>query len=151
VNADRKRQAYTEVAERLEQIFGETPDRTARMAQAAALLFKRFDHFFWSGFYVLIDGDLTIGPYQGTPTATRLEKHRGVCWAAVDRAELVNVPDVHEFQGHIRVEGPSNSEISVPLTDADGQVYGVLHVDAADFEAFDEVDEEFLTRIARMF
>lgn len=151
MSSERKRAAYEEIVERLVRCFGESDDRIARMAQAAALLFKHFDNFFWTGFYELKDGVLTVGPYQGSPTATVLEKNRGVCWSCVNRGELVNVPDVHEFAGHIRVEGPSNSEISVPLKDADGEVYGVLHVDAADFDAFDDVDEEYLSRIAAMF
>jgi len=146
-----KRVRYEKVLKRLERSFDETGDRVARMAQAAALLFKHFDEYFWTGFYLLVDGELTVGPYQGAPTATVLAEHRGICWASIDRQELVNVPNVREFTGHIRVEGPSNSEISVPLTAPEGDVYGVLHVDAADFDAFDDVDEEYLSRIARMF
>jgi GAF domain-containing protein len=151
VDAQKKRESYDEILERLERCFGETTDRIARMAQAAALLFKYFDDYFWTGFYQLVDGKLTVGPYQGSPTATVLAEHQGVCWACIDRGELVNVPNVHEFAGHIRVEGPSNSEISVPLFDESGEVYGLLHVDAADYDAFDEIDEQYLARIGRMF
>ncbi len=151
MNTEQKRETYDAIIERLAGYFADTTDRTARMAQAAALLFKYFETYFWTGFYQLVDGKLTVGPYQGLPTATVLERGKGVCWASIERAELVNVPNVREFDGHIRVEGPSNSEISVPLKDRDGEVYGVLHVDSADFDAFDEIDEEYLTRISRMF
>lgn len=150
MNAERKHDIYEQVVRLLEERCRETSDRTARMAQISALLFRHFSEYFWTGFYQLVDGKLTVGPYQGAPAATVLAEPRGVCWTCIRRGEIVNVPNVHEFEGHIRVEGPSNSEISVPLFDGNGAVCGVLHVDAADFNAFDEIDEKYLSRIARM-
>jgi GAF domain-containing protein len=150
VDDAQKKERYEKIVARLETEFVETNAITARMAQVSALLFKHFEHFFWTGFYTLTDGELTIGPYQGAPASITLEKHQGVCWSAVDRDELVNVPNVHEFAGHIRSEGPSNSEISIPLRDSRGSVIGVLHVDAADFDAFDEIDEKYLQQIVEM-
>ena len=147
---EQKRETYETVVRLLEKDFGQTKDRTARMAQVSALLFKHFAEFFWTGFYQMSGGNLTVGPYQGAHAAPVLPDKRGVCWTCMQRGELVNVPNVHEFKGHIRVEGPSNSELSVPLLEADGTVYGVMHVDAAEFNAFDETDEEYLGLIARM-
>ncbi len=150
MSSEQKRGTYEEVVKLLEKDFAETGDRTARMAQVASLLIRHFGEFFWAGFYQMVEGKLTVGPYQGAHAAVVLPDKRGVCWTCMQRGELVNVPNVHEFKGHIRVEGPSNSELSVPLLDEDGTVYGVLHVDAADFNAFDEVDEEYLGLIAKM-
>ncbi len=150
MSSDQKRETYEQVVKLLEKDFAETTDRTARMAQIAALLIRHFGGFFWAGFYRMVEGKLTVGPYQGAHAAPVLPNKRGVCWTCMQRGEIVNVPNVHEFKGHIRVEGPSNSELSVPLFDEEGTVYGVLHVDAADFNAFDEMDEEYLSVIARM-
>jgi len=151
VNREEKTEAYRIITARLERHFAETRDPVARMATAAALLNRYLPHVFWSGFYLLADGELTIGPYQGAPACVVLEKHRGVCWAAIDRDETINVPNVHEFEGHIQCEGPSNSEIAVPFRGPGGEVAGVLHLDSGDFDAFDELDIRAIERLARMF
>jgi L-methionine (R)-S-oxide reductase len=107
-------------------------------------------HFFWTGFYLLHQGELVVGPYQGPLACLVLEKNQGVCWAGVLRRETVIVPDVHKFPGHIACDNRSNSEIVVPLFDAKNEVWGVLDVDSREFSAFSEVDREWLEKIVRM-
>jgi GAF domain-containing protein len=106
--------------------------------------------FFWTGFYRLVDGDLVVGPYQGPIACMVLERHKGVCWASVDRGEPVLVPDVHAFPGHIACDSRSQSEVVVPLRDAGGAVVGVLDVDSEKPNAFSGGDVEGLARIAAM-
>jgi L-methionine (R)-S-oxide reductase len=91
---------------------------------------------------------LTVGPYQGALACLVLEKKKGVCWAGVTRRRTVIVPDVHKFPGHIACDSRSNSEIVVPLFDAKGKVWGVLDIDSREFNAFSEVDREWLEKIA---
>jgi GAF domain-containing protein len=98
------------------------------------------DHFFWTGFYLLNDGQLQVGPYQGSLACMELKKGTGVCWAAVHTAEPVIVDDVHAFPGHIACDARSKSEITVPLKDLSGKIVAVLDIDS-DIEAnFDQVD-----------
>ena len=75
-------------------------DPLARMATIAALLYHKFDYYFWCGFYRLVDGDLVVGPYQGPLACQVLARDRGVCWEAVTRGETVVVPDVRNFRPH---------------------------------------------------
>ena len=150
MDAQLKQDKYNKVISALESAWRETDDPVARMATVAALLFRDFDDFFWSGFYLLRDNNLTVGPYLGAPAAVILPRNLGVCWSAVNSNETIVVANVHEFEGHVRVEGRSNSEISVPLRGASGEVIGVYHVDHADFDAFDSVDIDALERIVSM-
>ena len=150
MDAQLKQDKYNKVISALEAAWRETDDPVARMATVAALLFRDFDDFFWSGFYLLRDNNLTVGPYLGAPAAVILPRNLGVCWNAVNNNETIVVANVHEFEGHVRVEGRSNSEISVPLRGTSGEVIGVFHVDHADFDAFDSVDIDALERIASM-
>jgi len=150
VDRDKKREIYDEAIRELAATFRETPSPTARMATATAVLHARLKHFFWTGFYLLVDGELTVGPYQGAPACVVLEPHRGVCWAGMDRGAPIVVPDVHRFEGHIECDGRANSEIVVPLRDPSGEIVGVLDVDSADFDAFDAVDEEKLAEVLAM-
>ena len=145
-----KRKAYEEVIAQIREKFDESQDFVARMATSAALLHDRFQHFFWTGYYLLREGELTVGPYQGSPACVILEPHKGVCWAGVDRAKTVIVPNVHEFPDHIACDGRANSEIVLPLRGAKGEIIGVFDVDSADFDSFDETDAEYLQIIMGM-
>lgn len=138
---------YHRIYGQVEPLLAKTDNQVARMATIASLLHHKMPRFFWTGFYVLIDGQLTVGPYQGPLACLVLEKEKGVCWAAVLRRETVIVPDVHRFPGHIACDSRSNSEIAVPLRDAKGKVWGVLDVDSREFEAFSAVDQEWLQKI----
>jgi L-methionine (R)-S-oxide reductase len=150
LDGETRRGRYERVTAQLEERFADTPDPVARMATAAALLHHKMTGFFWTGFYLLRDGELTVGPYQGTLACLVLEAHTGVCWAGIDRGETVLVPDVHAFPGHIACDSRSNSEIVVPLRDDEDRVVGVLDVDSTRFDNFDAVDAECLERIVAL-
>ncbi len=150
LDGEAKRQRYRRIMAQLEERFADTPDPIARMATTAALLHHKMPGFFWTGFYLLRDGELTVGPYQGTLACLVLEPHTGVCWAGVDRGETVVVADVHAFPGHIACDSRSNSEVVVPLRDDEGRVVGVLDVDATRFDNFDAVDAECLEGIVAL-
>ncbi len=144
------RDRYDRIAGQLTPLFAKVADPQSRMAAAAALLHHKMPHFFWTGFYRLVDGDLIVGPYQGPIACMRLERHAGVCWAGVDRGEPVLVADVHAFPGHIACDSRSQSEVVVPLRDASGAIVGVLDVDSDKPNAFTETDVEGLTKIVAM-
>jgi GAF domain-containing protein len=142
-----KRARYGRVVEQLRELLGATDEPTARMATAAALLHAKMQGFFWVGWYLLRNGELSVGPYQGPLACLVLKAHTGVCWAGVDRAESVIVPDVHAFPGHIACDSRSQSEIVVPLRDRSGAVVGVLDVDSTQPAHFDDVDRVGLEAI----
>lgn len=144
---DRLADRYARLDAQLAELFAGTADPTARMATAAALLHHKLPHFFWTGFYLLRDGALVVGPYQGPLACAVLTGPAGVCWAGVQRGETVIVPDVHAFPGHVACDARSQSEIVVPLRTADGTIAGVLDVDSADLDAFGAADRAGLERI----
>jgi GAF domain-containing protein len=150
MDPERKRQRYERIAEQLRELFVGTRDPVARMATAAALLHAKMSGFFWTGWYLLQDGELTVGPYQGSLACLTLPAHTGVCWAGIDRAAPVVVPDVHAFPGHIACDSRSRSEIVVPLLDAAGVAVGVLDVDAERPDHFDGIDREGLEAVAAL-
>jgi len=141
---------YSRIHAQLETHLAKTLNSTARMATVAALLHHKLPHFFWTGFYILDRGELTVGPYQGALACPVLAKNQGVCWAAVNHRETVVVPDVHKFPGHIACDSRSASEIVVPLFAGRPEVWAVLDVDSSTLDAFSEVDREWLEKIARL-
>ena len=147
-----KAERYATVAQEIASVLDGEPNLVARMATVASMLAASFDHFFWTGFYV-VDPDkreeLVVGPYQGTLGCLRIAFGRGVCGAAAARRETVIVPDVEAFPGHIACDSRSKSEIVVPVFDAAGALIAVLDVDAEHLAAFDEADKAGLERIVR--
>lgn len=117
------------------------------MATIVAVLHHKMDYFFWTGFYLIQDGKLQVGPYQGSLACIDLNKDTGVCWAGVNQKETIVVDNVHDFPGHIACDSRSASEIVVPLINSDGEVYGVLDVDSSELNSFDQVDALWLQKI----
>ena len=146
---------YAEVAEEIAAVLEGEPNLTARMATVASMLKDAFESYFWAGFYV-VDPDkpdeLVVGPYQGTLGCLRIAFGKGVCGTAAAERTTQIVEDVHAFPGHIACDSRSNSEIVVPVVDAQGRLIAVFDVDSTDFGSFDAVDAEWLERIlARTF
>ena len=147
---EQKEARYARIADQLRELFGATHDPAARMATAAAILSAKMPGFFWTGWYLLRGGDLTVGPYQGPLACLVLTEHTGVCWAGIDGGESVIVPDVHAFPGHIACDSRSRSEIVVPLRDRGGAVVGVLDVDSKELDHFDKTDREGLEAVVAL-
>jgi L-methionine (R)-S-oxide reductase len=151
VEGSTKRDRYTRIQAELGRQFAKTADFIARMATAVALLHHKMAHFSWTGTYLLRNGDLVVGPYQGTIACPVLRPaHTGVCWACVDRGEPLVVADVRTFPGHIACDPRSRSELVVPLRDVHGVTVGVLDVDSMRSDAFDDTDLVGLVAVVGM-
>ena len=143
----KKEGRYSRIFDQLEKLTGKTEDPMARMATICAVLHHKMDHYFWTGFYMLKSGRLIVGPYQGPVACQELESHQGVCWAAVDSAKPVVVPDVHDFPGHITCDSRSRSEITLPVRNKNGEIAAVFDVDSVQRDAFSRVDRDNLEKI----
>ncbi|PHR94072.1 MAG: diguanylate phosphodiesterase [Robiginitomaculum sp.] len=148
--SETKPEIYTRVGKEIAAVIDGETSAVARYATAACLLSEAFEHFFWTGFYLvdpLKPTELVVGPYQGTLGCLRIPIGRGVCGAvAVDHKTLI-VKDVHAFDGHIACDSRTNSEIVVPVFGADGQLAAVLDVDSTQVSAFDGDDQNGLEAI----
>jgi len=145
-----KADRYAEVAEEVAAVLEGEPDRIARMATVASMLASAFDHYYWTGFYVVdpAKGDeLVVGPYQGTLGCLRIAFGRGVCGTAAAERRTVIVPDVEAFAGHIACDSRSRSEIVAPVLDPAGALIAVFDVDSTELAAFDAIDAAGLERI----
>jgi GAF domain-containing protein len=143
-------QRYRRIALQLSELLKKTQDETAKMSTITAVLHNKMPYFFWTGFYLLKKGKLIVGPYQGPLACQELAEKKGVCWSGIQEEKTVIVPDVHKFPGHVACDSRSNSEIVVPLKKRGGSVYGVLDVDSRKFNAFSDVDREWLEKIVKL-
>ena len=118
-------------------------------SNAAALLYGTLPGLNWAGFYLIRDGALVLGPFQGKPACIRIPLGKGVCGTAAATGKTLVVPDVHKFGGHIACDAASNAEIVVPLF-VNGELYGVMDLDSTVFSRFSEEDREGLEAFARV-
>ncbi len=143
----RYRRLYTQIKDLIDK---SSNNSLSNMATINAVLYHKMDYFFWAGFYLLQDGKLQVGPYQGALACIDLARDTGVCWAAINQNKPVVVDDVEKFPGHIACDSRSKSEIVIPLIDDHNNVIGAMDVDSAALNSFDEVDVKWLQKITEL-
>ena len=147
---NKKAGRYERIYKQLQDLVRKSDNTQARMATIIAVLHHKMDYFFWTGFYLVQNGEMIVNSYQGPVACQTLEKNNGVCWAAFNKEETVIVEDVHEFSGHIACDSRSNSEIVVPLKNKAGELIGVLDVDSKEKASFSKVDAVSLEKILKL-
>lgn len=130
---------YQSIIPQIEALLTGEDDFIANMANVAAALKEQFN-WFWVGFYLVKNEELVLGPFQGPVACTRIRKGKGVCGTSWEKNEVLIVPDVDQFPGHIACASASRSEIVLPLAKS-GEVIGVLDVDSEFLDQFDEIDK----------
>lgn len=144
-----KRELYALVNTQLAGLIADVPHRIANLANASALLYGALPDINWAGFYLMENGILVLGPFQGKTACIEIRVGRGVCGTAVERDEIMLVDDVHAFPGHIACDAASRSEIVIPIHVGDA-IIGVLDIDSPTVGRFTEEDKAGLTEFARI-
>lgn len=150
INGNSKEEKYATLLPQLKSLMEAETDVIANMANVAACIMETF-HFWWVGFYRVIDNTLVLGPFQGPLACTRIKRGKGVCGTAWDKAQTIVVEDVEQFPGHIACSSASRSEIVVPIFDRDNNVVAVLDIDSEYLNTFDSTDKKCLEEVARLF
>jgi GAF domain-containing protein len=143
-----KTDRYQALYKQIESVVSGETDQIANMANVTALLHEAFG-FWWTGFYIVRDSELVLGPFQGPVACTRIGFGKGVCGTSWERKETIVVPDVHEFPGHIACSSLSQSEIVVPMF-RNNDVYAVLDIDSESLSTFDDIDKDWLEKIVTL-
>jgi L-methionine (R)-S-oxide reductase len=138
-----KAAAYRDVHSQLAAIFSGERNALANAANMCALLYQMLPGLNWVGFYFLQGSELVLGPFQGKVACVRIAMGRGVCGTAAERREILMVPDVHAFPGHIACDAASRSEIVLPLVQH-RRLLGVLDLDSPEVARFDLEDRDGL-------
>jgi len=140
---------YEELIAQVKALTEGIPYPIANLANTAAAIWQALDRLNWAGFYLMQDGTLVLGPFQGKPACIRIPVGNGVCGTAAQKKQTIRVEDVHQFPGHIACDCASNSEIVVPIF-KNGEVYGVLDLDSPYFARFTEEDQAGLEALIRV-
>lgn len=154
ISSGGKEEKYGTLYSQIKSLTEGESDIIANMANISAMIHATFG-FWWTGFYRVgrdsADGKdlLVLGPFQGPLACSRIPYGRGVCGTAWAKGETVIVPDVDSFPGHIACSSASRSEIVVPVVH-DNEIIGVLDIDSAELDTFDETDKLWLEKITSL-
>ena len=147
---DRKERYRVLVSQIESLIFGET-DETGILANVSAAMKEAFpERFFWVGFYLVRNGVLRLGPFQGSVACYEIPFGKGVCGTAWKEGETIIVDDVEAFPGHIACSSLSRSEIVVPIRKQNGEIVGVIDIDSKNLADFNQDDGNCLEQIAAL-
>ncbi|MDF7683299.1 GAF domain-containing protein [Lactobacillus sp. ESL0679] len=144
-----KTENYNLILQQAQSLLENEHDLIANMSNISALLFSSLPNVSYAGFYRYQNDELILGPFQGPVACMHIALGKGVCGTAAATRQTQIVPNVHKFAGHIACDAATNSEIVVPMV-KNGQLIAVLDLDSNDFSTFDEVDSEFLEKIAKL-
>ncbi|MRH42839.1 GAF domain-containing protein [Aquibacillus halophilus] len=144
-----KEKDYSLLLKQLQALLEDEKDQLANLSNASALLNQFLSEVNWVGFYLWKENELVLGPFQGLPACVRIASGKGVCGKAVEEGKTQRIADVHQFPGHIACDAASRSEIVVPLY-KDGKIFGVLDIDSPITNRFDEQDQEYLEKFAKI-
>lgn len=140
----KKKEKYEMMLPQLKALTDGVNNNTGALANAAALIHETMG-FFWTGFYLVKDNILHLGPFQGPVACYTIPYGKGVCGAAWKEGKTLVVKDVEEFPGHIACSSLSRSEIVVPIFKND-KIIGVLDIDSTETGTFDETDRDYLEK-----
>ena len=140
---------YNSLNSMLEALIKDVPHMIANLANASSLLFNTLDDLNWAGFYLMENGKLVLGPFQGKPACIEIEIGKGVCGTAVAENKTQRIENVHLFPGHIACDGASNSEIVIPIHKGK-ETIGVLDIDSPSFGRFSENDQVGLENFVKI-
>lgn len=150
IETENKPEFYRQLTQQLAALLDGERDFIANAANTSALIFQMLPDLNWAGFYLMKEGELVLGPFQGKTACVRIPVGRGVCGTAVEKAQSILVEDVHAFPGHIACDAASRSELVVPIL-RDGAVIGVIDLDSPIPARFDAEDQAGIERIAEIF
>ncbi len=141
---------YAALAADLQALLHDERDLIANAANMASLIYHTLPDLNWAGVYLLKDGELVVGPFQGKPACVRIALGKGVCGTAAQRRTSIVVPDVDAFPGHIACDSASRSELVVPIIQ-NAQLVGVLDLDSPTLGRFDEADRAACEALVQIF
>ena len=147
ITGSTKEEQYRSLLPQLVGLTDGENDFTANLANIVAALKQTFG-FFWVGVYLVKGNQFVLGPFQGTLACTRINKGKGVCGTSWEKKQVMLIPDVDQFPGHISCSSDSKSEIVIPVVDENGNVILVLDVDSNKLNDFDIVDQRYLEEVA---
>ena len=143
-----KKDKYEQMLPQLKALTEGVNNNIGAFANAAALIHETMG-FFWTGFYLVKDNILQLGPFQGPVACYTIPFGKGVCGTSWKEGRTLVVKDVEEFPGHIACSSLSRSEIVVPIF-KENKIIGVLDIDSKEIATFDNTDKDYLEKAMKM-
>lgn len=145
-----KEQAYQQAVSEINAILEGETNMILKMATINCVLKQHLPYYYWVGFYCVNEGQLMVGPYQGTLGCLHIPFSKGVCGRAARTEAIQLVENVHEDPSHIACDSRTNSEIVLPVWDNAGELIAVFDVDSTSLASFDAIDQKHLAALLEL-
>ena len=136
---------YQTLLSQVQAIVKDDLPLVTNLANTSSILFKMED-VNWAGFYLILDNELVLGPFQGDVACTKIPLGKGVCGKSAITRQTIIVDDVNQFNGHIACSSLSKSEIVVPIIKEE-RLIGVIDLDSPIYSRFKKEEQEFLEQV----
>ena len=143
---------YSALNQQLRALLASQRNFITNASQMSAFLYQMLDDLNWAGFYLLHQGELILGPFQGKVACTPIAMGRGVCGTCAEEKKIQIVEDVLAHANHIACDAASRSELVLPILYGDGQeLLGVLDLDSPSASRFTEQDADGVNLLLESF
>ncbi len=149
IQTDQKEEFYELLYQQQAALLEGERHKIANLANSSALLFQQLPQVISAGYYLFEENQLILGPFQGKVSCVRIPLNKGVCGTSAYLKKNLNVPDVRDFAGYIACDEAAKSELVIPLI-RENQVLGVLDIDSQIYDRFDDLDEQYLTKLVAL-
>lgn len=139
-----KHELYQQATTEINAILDQESNMILKMATINCVLKQHLPYYYWVGFYCVNDGQLMVGPYQGTLGCLHIPFSKGICGRAARLETTQIVVDVHADPAHIACDSRTNSEIVLPVWDNGGRLIAVFDIDSTEKDSFDAIDQQYL-------
>jgi len=141
---------HQELIEKIKSSIEGIKNKTEILQKTVELIDSFSPDFNWTGFYLLKDNILEVGPYIGPETPhKKIELNQGICGAAASRKKSIIVDDVNDDPRFLACSITTRSEIVVPLMD--GEIcLGEIDIDSNKPNNFTDEDRLMLEEIASL-
>ena len=141
-----RRQLIDNIRIAIEQVI----DETKILSTAADLIDNYSADYNWTGFYMMKDKVLEVGPYIGQTTdLTAIKLDEGICGAAATSLKSIIVDDCRNDSRFLVCSLTTRSEIVVPLVDGD-TCLGEIDIDSDKPSNFTQADQAMLEEVANI-
>ena len=139
---------HTELVRQVKTAIEKLTTKDEILQKSVELIDNFSPDFNWTGFYILKNNILEVGPYIGPETShTKIELNNGICGAAASQKKSIIVDDVNEDPRFLACSITTRSEIVIPLMD--GEIcLGEIDIDSNKPNNFTNDDRLMLEGIA---
>ena len=126
---------------------GDSKVDLGRLCNALSLLHLVLGEKSWVGLYLVHDGQLILGPFQGTPACEVIAFGKGVVGTCYSQGKPIAIDDVNQIENYICCDATAKSEICLPVW-REKKIIAILDIDLPQVHHYSDEEIQIYQGIA---